>query len=128
MMIDYPFSVRKLSSDEGTGYLAEALDLNGCIADGETVEEAIYNLEDAITSWIKTAQELGKPIPLPSSESYSGKWVIRTPKSLHRKLTELSRIEGVSLNTLTVSLLAERVGTRLSHLENVKQSSLSHPR
>ena len=88
MMIDYPFTVRKLSSDEGTGYLAEALDLNGCIADGETVEEAIHNLEDAIASWIK--------------------------------------IEGVSLNTLTVSLLAERVGTRLSTLENAKHSAIAH--
>ncbi len=119
-MIDYPFTVRKLSSDEGTGYLAEALDLNGCIADGETLEEAIHNLEDAIASWIKTAQELGRLVPPPSFESYSGKWVIRTPKSLHRKLTELSRIEGVSLNTLTVSLLAERMGVRLAKLENVR--------
>jgi predicted RNase H-like HicB family nuclease len=33
-MIDYPFTVRHLSEDEGGGYLAEALDLNGCMADG----------------------------------------------------------------------------------------------
>ena len=56
-MIGYPFTIRHLSEDEGGGYLAEALDLNGCIADGETIEEAVYNLEDAINSWIKTAQE-----------------------------------------------------------------------
>lgn len=64
-MIDYPFTVHKLTPEEGDGYLAEVLDLNGCIADGETVDEAVHNLEDAITSWIKTAQELGRPIPLP---------------------------------------------------------------
>lgn len=106
-MIDYPFTVRRLSSKEGGGYLAEAIDLNGCIADGETVEEAMHNLEDAISSWIQTAQSLRRPIPSPSQESlYSGKWVVRTPKSLHQKLAELSKKEGVSLNTLTVSLLA----------------------
>ena len=65
-MMDYPFTVRHLSDEEGGGYLAEAYDLNGCIADGETIEEAIHNLQDAITSWIKTAQELGNPIPDPA--------------------------------------------------------------
>lgn len=104
-MIEYPFNIHRLSIEEGGGYLAEAFDLNGCIADGETIEEAIHNLEDAITSWIKTAQELGTPIPTPSEDSkFSGKWVIRTPRSLHRKLGECSKNENVSLNTLVVSL------------------------
>jgi antitoxin HicB len=114
-MIDYMFTIRRLHQDEGSGYLAEVSDLNGCMADGETPEEALSNLEDAIESWIKTAKELNKPIPLPSVDSYSGKWVVRTPKHLHRKLAELSKKEGVSLNTLAVSLLAEGVGERLHH-------------
>ncbi len=112
-MIDYTFTVRRLHTEEGGGYLAEVDDLNGCMADGGTPEEAISNLEDAVESWIKTAKEFNKPIPLPSYESYSGKWVVRTPKNLHRKLAELSKREGVSLNTLAVSLLAEGVGERL---------------
>lgn len=115
-MIEYPFTIHKLSSVEGGGYMAEVLDLNGCIADGETVEEAIVNLEDAITSWIRTAQELGNPIPAPSDDSkFSGKWLVRTPKSMHRKLVELSKSEGVSLNTLTVCLLAEGIGHKSPH-------------
>lgn len=68
-MIEYPFTIHKLSSEEGGGYMAEALDLNGCIADGETIDEAVINLEDAITSWIRTAQEFGDPIPIPSDDS-----------------------------------------------------------
>ncbi len=115
-MIDYPFTVRRLSAEEGGGYLAEAIDLNGCMADGETVEEAIHHLEDAIVSWVKTAEELGRPVPAPSQDTlYSGKWVVRTPKSLHRKLAELSKKEGVSLNTLAVSLLAEGMAHRNFH-------------
>src|ERR1700722_19085333 len=106
-MIDYPFTIRHLSEEDGGGYLAEVLDLNGCIADGETIEEAIHNLEDAIQSWIKTAQELGRSVPLPSDDSqFSGKWVVRTPKSIHHRLVDMAKREGVSLNTLTVSLLA----------------------
>ena len=115
-MFEYPFTIRNLSDEEGGGYLAEALDLYGCIADGETIQEAVQNLEDAIQSWIRTAEELGKPIPSPSDKTeYSGKWVLRTPKTLHRKLAELSKIEGVSLNTLDVGLLSEGIGQRFSH-------------
>lgn len=112
MTIDYPFTVHHLSEEDGGGYLAEALDLNGCITDGETIKEAIHNLEDAITSWVKTAQELGRPIPQPSDDSlFSGKWVVRTPKSIHHRLVDMAKREGVSLNTLTVSLLAEGLGS-----------------
>jgi antitoxin HicB len=115
-MIDYPFTVRHLSDDEGGGYLAEALDLNGCMADGETIEEAVHNLEDAIDSWIKTAQELGQPVPAPSDDQqFSGKWVVRTPRSIHHRLVEMAKREGVSLNTLTVTLLAEGVGRKFAH-------------
>lgn len=110
-MIDYPFTVRPLSEEEGGGYLAEAIDLNGCMSDGETIEEAANNLQDAINSWIKAAQELGYPVPSPShDQQFSGKWVVRTPKSLHHKLVDMAKREGVSLNTMTVSLLAEGIG------------------
>lgn len=110
-MINYPFTVRPLSQEEGGGYLAEAIDLNGCIADGETIEEAIHNLEDAVNSWIKTAEQLCLFVPPPSDDSqFSGKWVVRTPKSIHHKLVNMAKREGISLNTLTVSLLAEGLG------------------
>ncbi|BDI19664.1 hypothetical protein ANSO36C_54660 [Nostoc cf. commune SO-36] len=46
-------------------------------------------------------------IPLPSSnDSYSGKLLVRIPKSLHRRLAETSEREGVSLNQYIVSLLS----------------------
>ena len=37
----YAFTIRPLEADEGGGYLIEFPDLPGCMADGETVEEAI---------------------------------------------------------------------------------------
>src|SRR4030042_3075706 len=40
----------------------------------------------------------------------SGKWVQRVPKSLHAKLAAKAEKEGVSLNTLVVSLIAEGLG------------------
>ena len=52
--LKYPISIRPLTSEEGSGYLAEFPDLPGCIADGETVEEALYEAEDALQVWLAT--------------------------------------------------------------------------
>jgi len=55
-------------------------------------------------------EEAGRPIPPPSvepAEGYTGKWLLRAPKSLHRRLAERAKREGVSLNTLAITLLAE---------------------
>lgn len=108
-------TVRPLSEEEGGGYLVEFPDLPGCMSDGETIEDAIANSEDAKRCWIATMKEAGRPIPPPSAEpaeGYSGKWQLRAPKSLHRRLAERAKREGVSLNTLAVTLLAEGLGER----------------
>jgi antitoxin HicB len=114
-MTDYPFTVRPLTQDEGGGYLIEFPDLPGCMSDGETVEEAIANGMDAKASWIAAMREAGRAIPMPTAgavDRYSGKWQMRTPRSLHKSLAERARQEGVSLNTLAVALLAEGLGHR----------------
>lgn len=112
---NYPILVRPLSAKDGGGYLAEAPDLPGCIADGSTVEEAIHDIESAIISWVATAKEFDDPIPKPSiAENFSGQWRLRVPKSLHATLSLQAKEEGVSLNMLAATLLAEGVGKRLS--------------
>lgn len=113
-MLNYPTVVRGLGHDEGGGYVAEVPDLPGCIADGNSPEEAIANVAEAIEEWISAAKELGRPIPQPSSlDKYSGKWVQRVPRSLHMKLALEAEREGVSLNTLATSLIAEGLGKKL---------------
>jgi antitoxin HicB len=113
--LDYPFQVRPLTEEDGGGYLIEFPDLPGCLSDGATIEEAIENGADALRSWIATSQEFGDPVPppsQPSDDAYSGRWNMRAPKSLHRRLAERAKAEGVSLNTLAVTLLAEGLGRR----------------
>ncbi len=112
---EYRFTIRPLTQEEGGGYLIEFPDLPGCMSDGETVEEAIANGMDAKRDWIAAMVEAGRPVPPPSveaAEGYSGKWVLRTPKSLHRGLAERARAEGVSLNALAVAMLAQGLGMR----------------
>jgi predicted RNase H-like HicB family nuclease len=46
-------------------YIAEAPELPGCLAHGNTYDEALINAKDAIKLWIDTANEFGDPIPEP---------------------------------------------------------------
>ena len=103
----YPVEIRPLAADEGGGFLAVFPDLPGCMADGETVEDALRAAYDAARSWAETARKFGDPIPEPGTGGISGKFVARVPKSLHARLAALARQEGVSMNTLVVSLLSQ---------------------
>lgn len=52
-------------SEEDGSFVAEVPELPGCMADGQTYQETIVNVETAIQDWIDTATELGRPIPQP---------------------------------------------------------------
>jgi predicted RNase H-like HicB family nuclease len=52
-------------SDEDDAFIAEVPELPGCMADGQTYQEAIENVEIVIREWIDTARELGRHIPQP---------------------------------------------------------------
>jgi len=106
------FEIEPLSEDDGGGYLIRFLDYPGCIADGGTPEEAILAGRDALQSYVRTLEELGRPLPQTGEEAFSGKWSQRAPKSLHAALIRRAASEGVSLNTLCVALLAEGIGRR----------------
>jgi len=111
--IPYPFEVRPLSKDEGGGFSISFPDLPGCVSDGETPEEAIENGRDALAAWLTVAKEMGDEPAKPFS-AVSGKFVQRVPRSLHAQLIQRAKAEGVSLNTLVVSLVAEGIGRRAS--------------
>ncbi|MBC7943965.1 MAG: type II toxin-antitoxin system HicB family antitoxin [Burkholderiales bacterium] len=52
-------------SDEDASFVAEAPELSGCMADGETYHEALSNLETVIQEWIETARDMGRSVPEP---------------------------------------------------------------
>ena len=64
--LEYPIVVEPLPIEEGGGFLATAPDLPGCMSDGATPEEAVSNIQDAITTWIEAAHDLGHAVPQPS--------------------------------------------------------------
>ena len=52
-------------SEEDSAFIAEVPELAGCMADGETYQEALANAEVIIAEWIETAKDLGRLIPEP---------------------------------------------------------------
>jgi antitoxin HicB len=109
--IEYSFEVRPLPEDEGGGFSISFPDLPGCWSDGATPEEAIENGRDALASWLAVAKQFRDAIPKPFS-AVSGRFVQRLPRSLHAQLIARAKAEGVSLNTLVVSLVSEGIGRR----------------
>ncbi|WP_013324034.1 toxin-antitoxin system HicB family antitoxin [Gloeothece verrucosa] len=69
--------------------------------------EVMTNIEDARRLWLETAYQYGDNIPI--DDQYSGRVLLRMPRSLHRKLVEGSEQEGVSLNQFLVCLLSEGI-------------------
>lgn len=109
---DYPFELRPMTKAEGGGWLITWPDLQGCMSDGETPEEAIDNGKDAFAAWAAVhTRNLKKPMPKPASVAAKpARFVLRAPRSLHARLVERAREEGVSLNSLVMTFIAESLG------------------
>lgn len=53
-------------SKEDDAYIADVPELPGCMAHGESYEEALSNVQEAIQLWIDTATQYNDPIPEPA--------------------------------------------------------------
>jgi antitoxin HicB len=104
-----PYTVEVRHNEDG--WFAKVVDLPGCMTWADTFEELGPMIEDAKLGWIEDAMEHGDPVPEPRpTEDFSGKVVLRMPKSLHRDLVRKAKDEGVSLNQIMVANLARSVG------------------
>lgn len=108
MALPYNYIVQPITDESGSYFYAHVLELDGCQSTGETFEEAYENLKEAMEGWIETKLESGYEIPLPVGyENFSGKFIVRIPKSLHYKLSVEAEKEGVSLNQYALYKLSK---------------------
>lgn len=99
MKLPYNYIIQQMNDESGEYYYAKILELDGCQSTGDTFEEAYNNLKEAMKGWIETKLDAGFEIPMPVGyEDFSGKFIVRIPKSLHYKLAVEAKQEGVSLN------------------------------
>ncbi|EGL83434.1 HicB family protein [Caldalkalibacillus thermarum TA2.A1] len=106
--LPYNIVIRKIDDESGQYYYAHVLELDGCQSHGDTPEEAYENLMEAMEGYIEVKLENGDPIPEPAGdEKYSGRFMVRLPKTLHKRLTLEAAEEGVSLNQYVVYKLSK---------------------
>ena len=99
LKLPYHIVIRHIADDSGSYYFATVQEFDGCMSHGDTYAEACENIQEAMELWIDAKLEGGFQVPLPLDESqYSGKFVLRIPKTLHARLAMAAESEGVSLN------------------------------
>lgn len=98
----------EIVEDDGA-WTASVPDLPGCNSYGATINEAVENVQRTKDLWIQGQYEADADIPEPTDEEdYSGRFVLRIPKVLHRSLAHEARVQGVSLNHYASHLLSQR--------------------
>lgn len=107
MQLPYTRIIQEINDEGGHYFYGKVLELDGCQSTGDTLENLYKSLNEAMEGWLEVKLENHLPIPLPTStEGYSGKFMVRIPKSLHRRLALEAQNEGISLNQLALYKLA----------------------
>ena len=97
--LPYHIIIQHIKDESGSYYFATVQEFDGCMSHGDTYQEAFDNINEAMKGWIETKLEGGFPVPKPIEDSqFSGKFVLRVPKTLHARLAMEAEKEGVSLN------------------------------
>lgn len=111
--LELPYTIEVFydDSDGEPGWVARVVELPGCITQGDTFEELGEMIHEAMLGWIEIELEDGAKIPEPRPiDDYSGKFVTRVPRSLHRDLVKAAEKDGVSLNSFVNMALSRVVG------------------
>ncbi len=114
--IDYymrlPYPVEVVPGEDG--YFARVEDLPGCTAWADDLLKLWPAVEQSKQAWIEDALKSQRRVPKPKqierNLTYSGRVLVRMPKSLHGDLMRRARLEEVSLNHFIVTVLARAIG------------------
>lgn len=107
---ELPYTRELVPEDDGS-WFARVVEFPGCITVGATRAEALEMLDDAMAAWIEAKLEAGEAIPPPADRSdFSGRFVVRVGKALHRDLVRAADRNSISLNQFVATALAEAIG------------------
>ena len=124
--------VRSLLPDADGGYTVTVREFPGCIAEGDTAEDALRNFDAAAVSWIEAAMAGGVAIAEPiDAPVYSGRVALRIPAGLHQDVADLATIDECSINQLLSVAIAEyvgrRQGRRVQQAKRSRQTGVGQP-
>ena len=70
----HDYSILVELSDDGHGFVARVPDLPGCVSEGDTAEEALANIQEAIAARTAEARAAERPMPMPTRSRITAKW------------------------------------------------------
>lgn len=107
LKLPYTYVVKKINDDTGEYYAGYIEEIYEAKTVGDTLDELYENLRECLILGIEERIRDGEEVPVPITNEYSGKFVLRLPKSLHKSLAECARNEGVSLNQYALYKLSK---------------------
>jgi predicted RNase H-like HicB family nuclease len=94
-------------SEEDKLHIARCLEFPSLMAHGNTIEEALKQIEKVVEETIIWMEEEKEEIPQPFGlKKYKGNLTLRVPAEIHRKLAIKSAEEGVSINQYILSKIS----------------------
>ena len=106
LSLPWNVKIHKVKDESGDYYLGQIQEIPEVRADGDTLEECYDLVMEILKSNLELMNEDEEKIPEPVDKTYSGKFNLRLPKSLHKKLVEEAEDEGISLNQLALYKLS----------------------
>jgi predicted HicB family RNase H-like nuclease len=109
----YAILLSHAANGEGPAWRATVEQLPGCEASGETPERAVAQVGEAVERWVGAAKAEGREVPPPrTAPSYSGRLLVRMPRTLHAELSRAADREGTSLNAYIIGALSASISWR----------------
>ncbi len=94
-------------SEEDQCHVARCLEFPSLAAHGDTIEEALQEIEYVVAESVKWLEKDGEPVPEPLGlKKFKGNLTLRIPPEKHRELAIRCAEEGVSLNRFILSRLS----------------------
>jgi len=107
-MKDDRYTYRVTWSEEDKEYVGLCAEFSSLSWLARTPEAALKGIRKVVADVAKDMREYGEPLPEPlASRQYSGKFMVRVPPEVHRRLAIQAAESGVSLNRLASSKLAQ---------------------
>jgi antitoxin HicB len=113
--LDLPYRIElaRDGADDERPWRAVVEELPGCEVRGTTPPDAVSRIQAAMAEWVASAQAAGREVPQPhDARAYSGKLLLRMPKSLHADVAHAAERDQISINNYINSLLAAGVQWR----------------
>ena len=105
---DYRVTVQRRDTEDGRIFEGTVQEFPDIAVFGETFEETYELAVDAIDALRELLSDQGRPIPDPAEpeQEFSGKFIVRAPKWVHRDLVRAAAEHDTSLNQYVVSILS----------------------